>query len=68
MTDFCFDCKYSSTVNNMQACAWDSGLVNTRRKCDRYERSWSKFILPYMALFTIIFLFVRIFIAAIWGI
>ena len=68
MSDFCFDCKYSSTVNSMQACAWDSGLVNARRKCDRYERSWSKFILSYMPLFSITLIFVRIFIAMIWGV
>lgn len=44
--DYCFDCVYSSRVNGMQACAWDDGLMNRRKKCDRYKKSWGKTLRP----------------------
>ncbi len=44
----CFDCKYSGSANNMQNCAWKSGLASAYTKCEHYEKDWSKAILPYL--------------------
>ena len=62
--DYCFDCVYSSCVNGMQACAWDDGLMNRRKKCDRYKKSWQKVLIPYLMVF-IFFVFVTCFLLAI---
>ena len=68
MSEFCFDCKYSSVVNSMQCCAWKSGLASAYRKCEKYERSWQKTISPYLFLAMILVLPIRLIVLAIWGI
>ena len=62
--DYCFDCLYSSCVNGMQACAWDDGLKNRYKKCDRYKKSWQKVLIPYLMVF-MFFVFVTCFLLAI---
>lgn len=49
--DYCFDCVYSSCVNGMQGCVWDDGLMNRRKKCDSYKKSWKKTLIPYLMFF-----------------
>ena len=68
MSDYCFDCKYSSSVNNMQSCAWKSGLASAYRKCEHYERSWQTAIVPYFFLVGMSILLFRLIVIVIWGI
>lgn len=44
MTDKCIYCKYHSSVDGMDACAYKSGLVANRHICDSYTKSWSTYI------------------------
>lgn len=49
--NYCSDCVYSYSVNGMQACVWDEGLMNRRKKCDRYKKSWGKTLRPIVMFF-----------------
>lgn len=62
--DYCFDCVYSCSVNGMQGCVWDDGLMNRRKKCDWYKKSWQKTLMPYLMVF-MLFSFVTCFLLAI---
>ena len=64
----CFDCVYSSIVNNMQSCAWKSGLASSYSKCERYKRDWVKTLMPLIFIGGFLILIVRMIIMAIWGI
>lgn len=44
MTDKCIYCKYHSSVDGLDACAYKSGLVANRQICDNYTKSWSTYI------------------------
>lgn len=66
MTEYCFDCKYSSVVNNMQSCAWHTGLASAYAKCEKYERKWSATLLPYVFIIGFLLLIIRVIILGIW--
>ena len=44
MMDKCVYCKYHSSVDGLDACAYKSGLVANRHVCDSYTKSWSTYI------------------------
>lgn len=44
MTDRCIYCKYHSSVDGLDACAYKSDLVANRQICDDYTKSWSTYI------------------------
>lgn len=64
----CFDCKYSSVANNMQSCAWKSGLASAYTKCEHYEKDWGKAILPYLLIISFLLLIIRVIIMIVWRI
>jgi len=68
MSKYCFDCKYSSSANHMQSCAWKSGLASAYRKCEKYERDWGKTLTPFVFIGGFLILIIRIIIMGIWGI
>ena len=65
MSDNCFDCKYHSSVDGMEACAYESGLMAHRIRCDRYTRSWSKWLSLKLTVALFIFLILYVIIAPI---
>ena len=65
--EFCFDCKYSGSVKNMQSCAWKSGLSSAYTKCEYYEKDLSKAILPYIFIGGFLALIIRLIVISIWG-
>ena len=44
MDDSCIYCKYHSSVDGLDACAYKSGLVANRHTCESYTKSWSTYI------------------------
>lgn len=65
---FCFDCKYSGSVEHMQSCARKTGLASAYRRCEYYKKDWSKAILPYIFICSFLILVIRIIIMGIMGI
>lgn len=49
MTDKCIYCKYYSSVDGLDACAYESNLVANRDICDNYIKSWSTYIVLNVA-------------------
>lgn len=58
MTDKCIYCKYHSSVDGLDACAYKAGLVANRHICNNYTKSWSTYIgLNVATVFFIMMLF-----------
>ena len=65
MSDDCYDCKYHSNVDGLDACAYESGMMARRSRCDRYTRSWSKWLSFKLAVAMFIFLILYVIIVPI---